>query len=183
MPSADRVPVKTSHSTMLWPMWVVLITGSTGTALRAVSPFQPFDYAVAGAIWSDVAFFLSSQCDGFSVALASGHHRPGHACDLVGERDRSDFRRSAREQVGQPGPVLGAVDLGIADHGKCSGTEEGAQISIALLGDIAELLLATAGILLRHEANPRREVPARSERSRISNACDQRGGERGADTR
>jgi hypothetical protein len=36
MPSADQVPLNTSHSTMLWPMWVVLIAGSTGTALRAV---------------------------------------------------------------------------------------------------------------------------------------------------
>jgi len=36
MPSADQVPVKTSHSMMLWPLWVVLIAGSTGTALRAV---------------------------------------------------------------------------------------------------------------------------------------------------
>jgi hypothetical protein len=26
---------------MLWPMWVVPITGSTGSALRAVCPFQP----------------------------------------------------------------------------------------------------------------------------------------------
>jgi len=38
MLSADQVPVKTSHSTMLWPMWVVLIAGSTGSALRAVRP-------------------------------------------------------------------------------------------------------------------------------------------------
>ena len=38
MPSADQVPVKNSHSTMLWPMWVVLIAGSTGSALRAVRP-------------------------------------------------------------------------------------------------------------------------------------------------
>jgi hypothetical protein len=38
MPSADQVPVKSAHSTMLWPMWVVLITGSTGSALRAVRP-------------------------------------------------------------------------------------------------------------------------------------------------
>ena len=27
MPSADQFPVKTSHSMMLWPMWVVLIAG------------------------------------------------------------------------------------------------------------------------------------------------------------
>src|SRR6266508_3948432 len=38
MPSADQVPVKTSHSTMLWHTWVVLIAGSTGSALRAVRP-------------------------------------------------------------------------------------------------------------------------------------------------
>ena len=55
MPSADQVPVKSSHSTMLWPMWVVLITGSTGSALRAVRPFQPLHHAVAGAISFSVA--------------------------------------------------------------------------------------------------------------------------------
>src|SRR5262249_4927664 len=37
MPSADRVPVKTTHSTMRWPKWVVLNAGSTGPALRAGS--------------------------------------------------------------------------------------------------------------------------------------------------
>src|SRR5271163_3983671 len=38
MPSADQVPTKLSHSRMLWHMWVVLIAGSTGSALRAVRP-------------------------------------------------------------------------------------------------------------------------------------------------
>ena len=38
MPSADQVPVKTSHSMMPWPKWVVLIAGLTGAALRAVRP-------------------------------------------------------------------------------------------------------------------------------------------------
>src|SRR5437588_11256161 len=38
MPSADQVPVISTHSTMLWPEWVVLIAGSTGSALRAVRP-------------------------------------------------------------------------------------------------------------------------------------------------
>jgi len=42
MPSADQVPVKSTHSTMRWPKWVVLIAGSTGSALHAVRPFQPF---------------------------------------------------------------------------------------------------------------------------------------------
>src|SRR4029077_10720797 len=38
MPSADQVPVNRSHSTMRWHKWVVLIAGSTGSALRAVRP-------------------------------------------------------------------------------------------------------------------------------------------------
>src|SRR3979409_2151394 len=38
MPSADQVPVKASHSKMRWHKWVVLIAGSTGSALRAVRP-------------------------------------------------------------------------------------------------------------------------------------------------
>src|SRR6478752_5148613 len=38
MPSADQVPVNSSHSRMQWPEWVVLIAGSTGSALRAVRP-------------------------------------------------------------------------------------------------------------------------------------------------
>jgi hypothetical protein len=36
MPSADQVPIKRTHSKMPWPVWVVLIAGSTGAALSAV---------------------------------------------------------------------------------------------------------------------------------------------------
>src|SRR6478735_6949016 len=38
MPSADQVPINSPHSTMLGGSWVVLIAGSTGSALRAVRP-------------------------------------------------------------------------------------------------------------------------------------------------
>src|SRR3981081_846145 len=38
MPSADQVPTNNSHSRMPWHKWVVLIAGSTGSALRAVRP-------------------------------------------------------------------------------------------------------------------------------------------------
>src|SRR5512132_2926681 len=41
MPSADQVPVNNTHSTMRWHKWVVLIAGSTGSALRAVRPSNP----------------------------------------------------------------------------------------------------------------------------------------------
>ncbi len=36
--SADQVPVKSTHSKMPGPVWVVLIAGSTGAALSAVRP-------------------------------------------------------------------------------------------------------------------------------------------------
>jgi hypothetical protein len=45
-------------------MWVVLITGSTGSALRAVSPFQPLHHAVAGAISSEVALPYRASATG-----------------------------------------------------------------------------------------------------------------------
>src|SRR5260370_42067919 len=38
MPSADRVPTNTWHSRMPWHMWVVLLAGSTGSALAVVCP-------------------------------------------------------------------------------------------------------------------------------------------------
>jgi hypothetical protein len=38
MPSADQVPVNSTHSMMLWHKWVALTAGSTGSALRAVRP-------------------------------------------------------------------------------------------------------------------------------------------------
>src|SRR5580700_9731968 len=38
MPSADQIPTNSSHSRMPRHKWVVLIAGSTGSALRAVRP-------------------------------------------------------------------------------------------------------------------------------------------------
>jgi hypothetical protein len=57
MPSADQVPVKSAHSTMLWPMWVVLITGSTGSALRAV---RPPNYHITPDAWCDLVYAASA---------------------------------------------------------------------------------------------------------------------------
>ena len=68
---------------MPWPLWVVLIAGSTGSALRAVRP---------GVISS------SRERGWFLIAFALGHHRPRYPCDLVGERDGRDLRGSPRPQ-------------------------------------------------------------------------------------
>ena len=52
--------------------------------------------------------------------------------------------RASAQQRREPGPMPGAMDLGIADDGECSGHEQAAQIAIALFTDAAEPLLATA---------------------------------------
>ena len=53
---ADQVPVETPHSKMHWHFWVVLIAGSTGSALRAVRPPNLHITPDAGAI----SFMLAS---------------------------------------------------------------------------------------------------------------------------
>jgi len=59
MPSADQVPVKRSHSMMRGTLWVVLIAGPIGSALRAVRP--PNLHITSGA-----------QCDLVYAASAAG---------------------------------------------------------------------------------------------------------------
>src|SRR5271170_463237 len=152
MPSADQVPVKCPHSTMRWRKWVVLIAESTGSALRAVRPFQPSHHAGC-----PTRSLSRRKCDGFLIALAPGHHCPCHSGNLVGERDGRDLGGPPRQQRRKPGPMLGAMDLRIADHGECPGREQAAQVAIALLADTAELLFAPARALLRHEPDPGRK--------------------------
>jgi hypothetical protein len=98
---------------------------------------------------------LRRECDGFLVALAPGHHGPGHPRDLVGERDGGDLGRPPRQQCREPGPMLGAMDLGITDDGERACRKQAAQIPIALLANTAESVLAPARVLLRHEPNSR----------------------------
>src|SRR6266478_3959270 len=135
MPSADQVPVKTSHSTMRWHMWVVLIAGSTGSALRAVRPPNLHIAPDVGTI------SLRRECDGFLVALTLGHYGPRHPRDLISERDRGDLRWPPRQQCREPGPMFRAMDLGIADDRQRARREQAAQIAISLLADTAELVL------------------------------------------
>src|SRR5262245_16811991 len=166
MPSADQVPVKSTHSMMPWPKWVVLIAGSTSAALRAVRPTVTSDRSVRRDR-------LCRERDGLPVAFTPGHHSPRHPGNLVGERDRSNLGGAARQQSRKPRPMSRAMDLGIADHGERAGSEQAAQVAIALFAYAAKLVLASARVLLRHEPDPGREVPTRSESLGVSNARDQ----------
>src|SRR5439155_24040182 len=138
MPSADQVPIKSAHSTMLWPWWVVLIAGSTGSALRAVRPPNPSHH-----IGCPMRSRSRRERGWFFVTFAFGHDRPGHPGDLVGERDGRDRRRSPRQQCREPRSMPGAMDFGIADDGERAGREQAAQIAIASFADIAEPILAS----------------------------------------
>jgi hypothetical protein len=90
-------------------MWVVLIAGSPALhyVLFALPTFT--SRPISARSW------LCRKCDGFLVAITPGHHGPRHSCDLVGERDRGDLGRPARQQCCKPRPMVSAVDLGIAD--------------------------------------------------------------------
>ena len=83
MPSADQVPVNSTHSKMPWPMWVVLIAGSTGAALSAVRPPNRHVTPVIRC------YLVSSRREsrGFIVTFVPCHHRPGHPGEFVGERN------------------------------------------------------------------------------------------------
>ena len=82
MPSADQVPIKLTHLTMLRPKWVVLIAGSTGSALRAV---RPPNLHITPDVRRDLVYAASlrRKRDGLPVTFASGHHGPGHPRNLV----------------------------------------------------------------------------------------------------
>ena len=54
--------------------------------------------------------------------------------------------------------MLGAIDLGIANDSKRACRGQVTQITVTLLADAAEPVLASTRMLLRHQSNPGREV-------------------------
>jgi len=69
--------------------------------------------------------------------LDSGHRQAAPACpfrakprhrelggDLVGKRDGGDLGRAPPQQRREPGPMPGAMDLGVADDGECTSHEQ-----------------------------------------------------------
>src|SRR4029078_13448285 len=107
------------------------------------------------------------------IAFVPCHHSPCHPGEFVGERNGSDLSGSAGQNSSEPGPMTGAMDLGVADHGERASRKQATQIAIALFADTTKLVLAPTRVLLRHKPDPGREVSSRSESLGISNAGDQ----------
>src|SRR5262245_25984101 len=120
MPSADQVPNSLAHSTMRWGQRVILTTGSTGSALRAVRP-PNLHITPDGRCNSS-----RGKYSGFFVVLAASHYRPCHAGDLVGECNGGDLCWPPLQQCGEPGPTFGPMVLGMADDGERAGHKQAA---------------------------------------------------------
>src|ERR1039458_625732 len=140
MPSADQVPIKLPHLTMLRPKWVVLIAGSTGSALRAV---RPPNLHITPVVRRDLGYRASATGSLYCSALAS--QPPDHTRDFVGERDGRNLGRPPRQQGREPGPMFGAMDLGATDDRKRAGHKQAAQIAVTLFAYIVEGSLPRVG--------------------------------------
>jgi len=87
--------------------------------------------------------------------------------------DRRDLGRPTFQQTCKPRPVRGSVRFGISDHGMGSDCKQRAQVAVAVLGDAAEPLLASARVLLRHKADLGGQIATGLERLRVEHAGDQ----------
>jgi hypothetical protein len=123
-----------------WPMWVVLIAGSTRTALSAVRPPNRYDTpGVVGIVRS----WPSLPKPFWRVCWRARWQRPWWV--------------SPGQQSSEPRPMPRAMYLGMADHGELTSREQAAQIAIALFAHTAKPVLAW------HEPDPGREVASRAE--------------------
>src|SRR3984957_8865693 len=104
--------------------------------ITCCSPSQPSHHAGCPA-----RSRLPRKRDRFLVSLTPGHHGPDHSRDLVGERDGRNLGRPPRQQGREPGPMFGAMDLGVTDDKKRAGHEQATQIAVTLFADIAEPVL------------------------------------------
>jgi hypothetical protein len=116
MPSADQVPVKSTHSTMRWPKWVVLIAGSTGSALRAVRPPNRSHHAA----WRDGTLVpvekpsTASSADSCTVAKANSHLRHHRTWASIGSGLGGRVNAEARRQSFTRAPAK--AEIGCAGH-------------------------------------------------------------------
>jgi hypothetical protein len=113
MPSADQVPIESPHSTMLGGIWVVLIAGSTGSALRAV---RPPNLHITPVVRRDLVYAASATGSLYRSPLAMTAH-------AIRARDGGDLGGAPRQQCCKPGPTLGPMDLGVPDDGERAGNE------------------------------------------------------------
>src|SRR5437867_7128382 len=98
--------------------------------------------------------------------------RPRNAGVLVRERHDDDVFRTSGEQSLQP--IIGAlgVALDLRDHRTRAMDVERSKVTIAALADAQQRRLAAGGMLLGHDPQPRRQLPATGEAIVVAGASD-----------
>jgi hypothetical protein len=118
--------------------------------ITCCSPSQPSHHASYPA-----RSRLSRKRDGFLVSLAPGHHGPDHSRDFVGECYSRNPGRPPRQQGREPGPMFGAMDLGVTDDIKRAGHKRAAQIAVTCLCCRACSCLHWSAVSAPYRSRPR----------------------------
>src|SRR5262245_60122748 len=142
---AERVPIVSPHSKCDDP------NGFSRSPERPYLHYVVMPSPIGGADRSAPTYAASNSV---GSRYLSPRDRPRHPRDLVGQGNGSHLGRPARHQPPQPRVFLRAVLLRIADDGHGTGDEKPPQVSIALLRNAAELVLAAGRVLLRHQPDP-----------------------------
>jgi hypothetical protein len=145
---ADRVPNKKVMSEHRWIPRGVPILGPTDRHL-CCCPCKRQKAVVTGSgrLWSAVEF-------------AAHQHGSDDASHLVGQRDRRQLFRLARQQLQKPGRIVTAGLVGFAapldllDDGSGAEHQQSAQAFIALPADLAEPLPPRRRVLARCDPEP-----------------------------
>jgi putative transposase len=90
------------------------------------------------------------------------HQLPSDTRDLIGQRHGGQLRRLALEKRGKPGRRPSATS-NVLDHGGSPDHQHAAQSLVAGSRDDAGPNFACGRMILRRQADPGRELPARSE--------------------
>lgn len=117
------------------------------------------------------------------VIFLFGEQRPDHARHLVGERNRDEHARLARQHPLQPRTRWCTVATGLAHHRAAADDQQSSDRSLAHLRYAAEPLLSAGLVLTRRKAKPCREVAAFAERLDRRSERDNRRRCDGSDTR
>src|SRR6201987_832108 len=87
---------------------------------------------------------------GRSIVSSLGHDRPSDARHLVGNGNGDELGRLLGQQPHDPGMLLRMLP-GVSKNGCCTDDEKPSKVTISLLGDPSEPLLAPGRVLPRHK--------------------------------
>ena len=110
-----------------------------------------------------------------AVEFAAHQHGPDGAGHLVGQRDRRQLFRLARQQLQKPGRIVTACLVGFAapldllDDGGGAEHQQPAQAFVALPADLAEPLPPRRRVLAWRDPEPGGKMPTGTEDRGIGN--------------